>query len=529
MKKILFPLITLLLFSASIDAQEKCGTPSPTPPHWIFNKGQRSSAATANYKLNVFIHIVRSSSGYGLGAEISPSIVSQLNSGFASAGIQFRLQDTDFIDNDFYYDGMNDEKAERLFAVNAHSDAIDIYVLGESTVWEYAGLAKSVLSKSFIVQGNYYNNTVILAHEMGHCLGLYHTHHGTVKEKGDAIQCPELADGSNSTTCGDYVSDTPADPNKWSGCSYIGPTFDISKHRYTPDPSNYMSYADGCRTRFSSGQIRKMKEFIETTSLLQQVVFRYEIAGPTVVCNQGMYTIPDLSDGVSVQWSTSNGNLQLVSGQGTRTAVFRRNGWGECMIQAQIASYNSAITHRTWEGKPSRPAGIKGMKNQLAPNSQYGFWIDDAWNADYIEWTVWGGQILGGQGSSHVSVETAAHGAFRIMARKKNSCGWSESYTGYGSINSGLAPFSLSPNPAEDVVTLQLTEAEGEHRALGSPQAMGTTSTYEIQLWSGLAMLRSFQTNQPTFQIPIAGLPAGFYFVRVIKDGQIYTEKLIKR
>ena len=29
-------------------------------------------------------------------------------------------------------------------------------------------------------------------------------------------------------------------------------------------------------------------------------------------------------------------------------------------------------------------------------------------------------------------------------------------------------------------------------------------------------------------QIPIAGLPAGLYFVCVIKDGQTYTEKLIK-
>ena len=36
------------------------------------------------------------------------------------------------------------------------------------------------------------------------------------------------------------------------------------------------------------------------------------------------------------------------------------------------------------------------------------------------------------------------------------------------------------------------------------------------------------QDDQLTFQIPIAGLPAGLYFVRVIKDGQTYTEKLIK-
>lgn len=112
MRKILFLLITLLLFSASIDAQKECATPSPTPPNWIFNKGLRSSATTANYNLNVFVHIVRSSSGHGFGAEISSSIVSLLNSSFASAGIQFKLQGADFIDNDYYYNNMNNGRAE---------------------------------------------------------------------------------------------------------------------------------------------------------------------------------------------------------------------------------------------------------------------------------------------------------------------------------------------------------------------------------------------------------------------------------
>ena len=91
--------------------------------------------------------------------------------------------------------------------------------------------------------------------------------------------------------------------------------------------------------------------------------------------------------------------------------------------------------------------------------------------------------------------------------------------------------FSLSPNPATDVVTLKLTDPDDgilSPQGQGSLATRGVTNTYEIQLWNGLAMLRSFQTNQPTFQIPIAGLPAGLYFVRVIKDGQTYTEKLIK-
>ncbi|PDP69031.1 hypothetical protein CLI85_13550 [Tannerella forsythia] len=86
--------------------------------------------------------------------------------------------------------------------------------------------------------------------------------------------------------------------------------------------------------------------------------------------------------------------------------------------------------------------------------------------------------------------------------------------------------FSLSPNPATDEVTLQLTETD---EASGSNVLSTDRTSYEIQLWSGMRMLKSFKTDQPTFSIPTVGLPAGLYFVRVVKDGQTHTQKLIKK
>ena len=67
------------------------------------------------------------------------------------------------------------------------------------------------------------------------------------------------------------------------------------------------------------------------------------------------------------------------------------------------------------------------------------------------------------------------------------------------------------------------------HEVSGLSVLSTDRSPYEIQLWSGMRMLRSFRTDQPTFQIPMAGLPAGLYFVRVVKDGQTHTQKLIKK
>ena len=147
------------------------------------------------------------------------------------------------------------------------------------------------------------------------------------------------------------------------------------------------------------------------------------ISGPTVVCDQETYTIQNLPSGVSVQWSTSNGNLQLISGQGARTAVFRKNGSGECMIRARIAS--STITYRVWAGVPSRVDYIEGMRegSQFKPNSTYVFSIENDPNSDNVTWAVGGGQIESGQGTNQIFVKTSDAGRFFIWARKRNRCG----------------------------------------------------------------------------------------------------------
>ena len=341
----------------------------------------------------------------------------------------------------------------------------------------------------------------VMAHELGHLLGSKHTH-----------AC--AWNGNNTAIDGCYETE--------GNCT---------KPAIPTNGGTIMSYChlQDCGINLSLGFGSQPGNVIRNSVRKAACLSGCSISGPTVVCNQGTYTIQNLPSGSSVRWSTNNGNLQLVSGQGTKTAVFRKSGSGECVIQAQVASSGPAITHRTWVGVPSRVDNIEGMIEgaQLEPNSPYVFSIDNAQNTDRVEWAVGGGQIESGQGTNRIFVKTEEFGRFYIWANRINRCGEG----GYHKFSGTIIRreyFTLSPNPAVDVVTLQLTKADGEHRAPSSPSAMGTTNTYEIQLWSGLAMLRSFQTNQPTFQIPIAGLPAGLYFVRVIKDGQTYTEKLIK-
>ena len=98
-------------------------------------------------------------------------------------------------------------------------------------------------------------NGSTLPHEVGHFFALSHTHgnnNGTLTE--------ELVDGSNCSTTGDFLCDTPADPQLSSNnvnafCTYLGNTTDANGDTFVPNPNNIMSYSrKACRTEFSTDQ-----------------------------------------------------------------------------------------------------------------------------------------------------------------------------------------------------------------------------------------------------------------------------------
>jgi len=88
---------------------------------------------------------------------------------------------------------------------------------------------------------------------------------------------------------------------------------------------------------------------------------------------------------------------------------------------------------------------------------------------------------------------------------------------------------SIYPNPASDIVTVELQESTDTKTASNTLKVLPTGKEYEIQLWDSMHMIRSFKTSDPIFQLTVSGLPSGIYFIRVIIDGEIFTKKLIKR
>ena len=274
-------------------------------------------------------------------------------------------------------------------------------------------------------------------------------------------------------------------------------------------------------------------QYLSIPAILGQVVSlkAFSISGPSSVCDQATYTVENLPQGATVQWSVSNNNVTLTSGQGTHTATFTKFRNGMEIIHAEILFNNiriALLTKETYFGAPSI-SNIIG--EQRVPTGQYASYraviSNNAPIPSSYQWILnpLNGNSLYGNGTESIDIAFYNPGSYQLVCRATNECGVGDYYTMGIGVYDNLY-LTLSPNPATDEVTLQLTETD---EVSGLSVLSTDRSAYEIQIWSGMRMLRSFRTNEPTFQIPMAGLPAGLYFVRVVKNGQTYTQKLIKK
>ncbi|MFN0015791.1 MAG: M12 family metallo-peptidase [Saprospiraceae bacterium] len=130
---------------------------------------------------------------------------------------------------------------------------------------ELSGIGNPV--SSFILIRKDCINARVFAHEMGHFFSLKHTFEGSGSE---------LVDGSNCTTAGDQICDTPADPyvegDPLGGyvdgnCRFINNKTDLSGNYYNPDLGNIMSYYDCDTCGFTWGQLSAMAKAYLATAI----------------------------------------------------------------------------------------------------------------------------------------------------------------------------------------------------------------------------------------------------------------------
>ncbi len=272
------------LVFGQINNSTYCLTPQITSNIYL-NKRLNSGIGridSSPFCLKLYFHVIRQSNGDG-GQSIS------------SVQEAFNIIQGDFNPHNIFFDWDNEinyiddnnhylTPKPEIFTINNHTDGIDIYLYDDSA--PAGGRANGVGNSSdFFVSGVYWESPYtplvsshVISHELGHVLFLWHTHHGTSDEgNANPDKCPELVNGSNSATCGDYVTDTPADPHldfdvDSSNCTWNSSGQDSNGDSYQPDEENIMAYSHvDCLNYFTDNQGERMRNAILNLGYLQNV------------------------------------------------------------------------------------------------------------------------------------------------------------------------------------------------------------------------------------------------------------------
>jgi hypothetical protein len=192
-------------------------------------------------------------------------MICQLNERFAPVGFYFYINGPiNYIDNSTYY-AHTFWEGYSMMSSNNVSNSVNVYFVGDPN--GNCGYFAPGPDAVAIKNSCGQPTSTTLTHELGHYFGLPHTFYGW--ENGNTPWNPELVTrgpGANCSFEGDMFCDTDADylDYRWQ-CPYGGSKLDANGDEYHPDSSVYMSYSyDACQSRFTAQQIGAMQSDLHT-------------------------------------------------------------------------------------------------------------------------------------------------------------------------------------------------------------------------------------------------------------------------
>ncbi len=289
--------------NSSVNEFVECDTPVPDYFEALRRKqklepaieAQRNGrSAAAKIVVRLVLHRLSSSTGIeGPTDATMIAAVEKVRSEYSAGDICFSLDYINYINLDTIMTITGNKYTfmmDYLYPNYGDPDRLDFFIYpDELNAGAFAG---AIVSDVFgMGEDRLVPTSVTVAHEIGHCLGLVHTH----EDYGQS--CPsaliENIDGSNCATAGDMICDTPADPNigppsrrDTVTCEFIGTTLmDCNGDApYTPIMNNIMSYAGPCRTAFIPAQFDAMRAELLTGTVGPLVS---DIAPQTLILTTG--------------------------------------------------------------------------------------------------------------------------------------------------------------------------------------------------------------------------------------------------
>ena len=286
MNKLNFILLVslLLLFHARLSAQHllDCGTKSPL--RLLRTPTLPEKRANESIQIRLFVHVLADNNGANR-ASTDADVIRQLENTQLMYGfmdICFKLIDIQQINNtDLNDHNVDHESGEllpylRLGCLNIFVHQSLYFDDGTLNGSAYA-IPNTFLSMSAEAIADV-DNISTMAHEMGHCFGLYHT----FETAEGAENVARSGSCKNCDDSGDLLCDTPADPHSEdydteeeinASCIYSGTIQDDCGSTYQMNPHNVMAYGRrACRNDFTTSQGQRMRSFIQNTPGLADCV-----------------------------------------------------------------------------------------------------------------------------------------------------------------------------------------------------------------------------------------------------------------
>lgn len=412
MKKLL--LLVCLAGYLPAAAQDYCGQAGTLSTELENQIRAGNPPNSCNYTVRVFFHLVRHANGSGgQNASVITAVLNNFNTAFNLKGINFQNQGYDEVLTDTYYDFLpkDDSQFFSLISLQSVGNAINVYLLDDSAMnggRAVIGGNAMVIGGGYIIPFSNPTQTQLLvpslasAHEMGHCLGLYHTFEQSFGT--------EFVNESNCQTTGDLVCDTNAETPDFkftenSNCQRTITKQDPNGDFYNWDIGNIMNYArPSCYSGFTNGQAVRMKATmgmgqgiaaaIQQTPLYVGGIYSYGVNtfgiysannGISVSSSANTVTIqlPNFGTSTSYIWTvnsragsvnyTSNGryaSITLGGGATFNVTCHASNGCGSIDISFNCYNYSGSYRMAAYPNPASEDVNVAAYKSSDTESAQ---------------------------------------------------------------------------------------------------------------------------------------------------------------